>query len=248
MRAFLRHKLLIVATAVAVAALAGGAYAATQTGGTSRQAFLNDVAKRLNVSPSQLNSALRGALIDRLNAAVKAGMLTQAQAKMLEQRIQQGAPLPFFGPPGLAPRAQALHGFMVPFGPRTVRGGLGTASTYLGLSTTQLLKDLSSGKSLAQIATSRGKSVTGLENALSAELKSSLDRALAADRITKAQEQRLLNRLSSRISRLVNRAPGRPALRFVPFGPANGYGPPPPTFGAAPPAGNFAPGQIPPAA
>ena len=56
-----------------------------------RQAFLNDVAKRLNVTPAQLNSALKGAAIDQLDAAVKAGKLTQAQANALKQRIQQGA-------------------------------------------------------------------------------------------------------------------------------------------------------------
>ena len=80
MHRILRHKLLAGGAAAAVLALGGGAYAATQSGSNPRQAFLNDVAKRLNVSPSQLNSALKGAFTDRLNAAVKAGMLTQAQA------------------------------------------------------------------------------------------------------------------------------------------------------------------------
>src|SRR5437763_15123830 len=97
MHRILKHKLLVGVTTVALVALGGGAYAATQAGTNQRQAFLSDVAKRLNVSPSQLDSALKGAFTDRLNAAVKAGMLTQAQANQSEKRIQNGKGVPFFG-------------------------------------------------------------------------------------------------------------------------------------------------------
>src|SRR5579859_5135815 len=94
----LKSRLVIGATAVAVAAFAGGAYAATQTNSNPRQAFLNDVAKRLNVSPQMLRSALRGAQLDQLKAAVAAGKLTQAQANAIEKRLQRGGPFPFGGP------------------------------------------------------------------------------------------------------------------------------------------------------
>ena len=74
-----------------MAAFAGGAYAATQSSGpNTRQAFLNDVAKRLHVSPQQLSSALNGATTDQLQAEVKAGQITQAQANALEQRLKNG--------------------------------------------------------------------------------------------------------------------------------------------------------------
>ena len=70
----LRGKLVIGLAALAVAAFAGGAYAATQTSGpNTREAFLNDVAKRLHVTPQQLTAALNGASIDQLQAEVKAG-------------------------------------------------------------------------------------------------------------------------------------------------------------------------------
>ena len=49
MQMLLRHKLLIAAAAVIAAASAGGAYAATQTATNPKQAFVNDVAKRLQV-------------------------------------------------------------------------------------------------------------------------------------------------------------------------------------------------------
>src|SRR5919201_3203264 len=102
----LRRRVAIGATGLAVAAAAtGGAYAATSGSGTSdRQAFLNDVAKRLHVSSSDLKSAIKGALFDRLDADVKAGRLTQAQADAIKKRIQQRGGVPFFaGPRGPGP-------------------------------------------------------------------------------------------------------------------------------------------------
>src|SRR5437879_4271041 len=109
MHRILKHKLLAGATVAAVVALGGGAYAATHSGTSQRQAFLNDVAKRLNVSPSQLSSALKGAYIDRLNAAVKSGILTQAQANAIEKRIQDRNGVPFLGQ-GFGDRG-FFHGF-----------------------------------------------------------------------------------------------------------------------------------------
>jgi hypothetical protein len=109
--------------ALAVVALAGGAYAATQNSGpSSRQAFLADVAKRLHVTPQELSSALSGAYTDQLQAEVTAGRLTQAQANALEQRLKSSgaAALPF-GLPGTAP-FQGPRGFGRGFGPGGVPG------------------------------------------------------------------------------------------------------------------------------
>jgi ribosomal protein S20 len=303
MRAIFKHKFLITATALAVAAFAGGAYAATQSRTGSRQAFLNDVAKRLNVTPQQLSAALKAASLDRLDAAVKAGVLTQAQADRIRQRIQQGGTAPLlFGPgelapggvgqapgrpglapdgapgiapggapgiapdgapglapnrgPGLAPNGPVGPGGLAPRG--LLRGSrrfgshapLAAAAEYLGLTDAQLLSDLGSGKSLAQVAKTRGKSVAGLEQTMVAAIKSRLDQAVSAGQITKAQEQKVLSRLAARINRRVNRAgmrdvrpardagypgppPGSPA-------PPAGYPAPPPGY-AAPPPGSPAP-------
>jgi len=205
---------------VAAAALAGGAYAATQGAPSSRQAFLNDVAQRLHVTPAQLQAAIKGAVLDRLSAAVKAGKLTRAQADAIAQRIQSGAgPGAFF----LAPRG----GFF--FRPRLGEraGPLGAAAKYLGLTRTRLLSELRSGRSLAQVARAEGKTTSGLEQAITAEIKSRLDSRVASGEITKSQEQQILSRLTQRLSDLVT-APPRPP------GGALGV---PPGPGAPPPAG-----------
>ena len=233
MRLNLNRKVAIGAVALAACAFAGGAYAAGTTGGSSpRQAFLNDAAHRLGVTPQHLKDALGGALQDQLSAAVKAGKLTQAQANAIEQRFRQsgGLPLPL-GPPG------GHHGGLR-FGAK--RGPLGAAASYLGLSVPQLLDQLRSGKTLAQVASSKGKSATGLENAIVSDERARLDKARTAGRITAAQEQQMLSRLQDRVKALVtgtglhrfgHRLPhppnGAPGGAAVPAPAPGGFGPPP---------------------
>jgi AraC-like DNA-binding protein len=204
MRSTLKRKLAVGATATAAAAFAGGAYAATQSGTSSRQALLNDIAKRLNVSPRQLKSAMEGAFDDQLQAAVSAGKITHAQANAIKQRAQQQG-VPQFGLGG-------LHRFGGPglFGnparqPLRAGGRLSAAAKYLGLTETQLFNQLTSGKSLAQIASARGKSKSGLTDAMAGAVKARLEKAVAAQMLTSAQEQKVLARLPSILGKEVNR-------------------------------------------
>ncbi len=124
----LKHKLALLIIPILVVAGAAGAYAATQSSaGTSQQAFLNDVARRLHVTPQQLKNALAGAYSDQLSAAVAAGRLTKAQASAIERQLKRTGAIPlgggfgfgagrgFAGPnarfrPGLAPRPGAKSG------------------------------------------------------------------------------------------------------------------------------------------
>jgi hypothetical protein len=218
-----RRKLMIVGAALAAGAVAGGAYAATSDT-APRQAFLSDAAKRLHVTPQQLQSALDGAVLDQLQAAVKAGKLTPSQAKELERRMREHRfpPLPFF--PGR-------------FHPMMGAGFLSTAARYIGIGESQLLAQLQAGKSLAQVARAHGKSATGLQNAMVAGLRTKLDIARASGRITSSEERRLLSRMETVIGRLVERSRFRehfrPHLLAPPrFGPPavpmpGGFGPPP---------------------
>ncbi len=236
----LKRQLVIGLAALAVVAFAGGAYAATQSSTpTTRQAFLNDVAKRLHVTPQQLTAALNGATLDQVQAAVKAGKLTQAQANQLKQRLQQkgaAGPIPFglgLGPrfalpggpggPGKPGRPGVPWGLGIPGRPGGFGGHFGApfelqaASSYLGLTIPQLFQQLTSGKSLAQIATSKGKTVSGLEQAMTSAVKTRLDKLVANKVLTAAQENTILSRLSSRLSQAVNQKGlplERPGFRF----------------------------------
>ncbi len=207
-RRVFRRRFVIAGAVLAFAAAGGGAYAATQTSGNPQSAFFNDVAHRLGVSSQRLTSALRGASIDQLNAAVKAGRLTQAQANAIKRRIEQSAGVPFGGPGFFGPGPRGFgpppFGGPVLFGPG---GPFAAAASYLGLSLPQFLSELRSGHSPAQIAKAKGKSVVGLEQAITRTVKSRLDQAVSAGRLSKPQEQKILSLLSSRLSTLVNRTP-----------------------------------------
>lgn len=94
--------------------------------------------------------------------------------------------------------------------------GPAVIASYLGLTPAQLREQLKAGKTLAQIAVTQGKSVSGLEDAIYADVQAHLDQAVANGRMTKAQEQAILTRLKARLDDLVNRSLpkiGRPGVK-----------------------------------
>jgi hypothetical protein len=97
-------------------------------------------------------------------------------------------------------------------GPRMAVKGVGggpfgeAAAAYLGLTPAELRAQIESGKTLAQVAADQGKSVDGLESAILAGAKARLDDAVAAGKITAAQEQQMLDRLAAHIDDLINGA------------------------------------------
>jgi hypothetical protein len=84
---------------------------------------------------------------------------------------------------------------------------LGAAVTaYLGITPAQLRIELRAGKSLAQIAVAHGKTAAGLKAAILAKVKARLDQAVSSKRLTAAQEQMVLDRLSAHLDQLLDRA------------------------------------------
>jgi hypothetical protein len=61
------------------------------------QAVIDDAAERLGVEPSELSDALKEALKSRVDAAVDAGRLTEAQGEALKERIDEGQTPLLFG-------------------------------------------------------------------------------------------------------------------------------------------------------
>ena len=180
------------ALAAALAIGAGAAVAGGALGlGNDQQAFLNDAAKRLNVTPAELKAALKGARDDQIDAAVAAGTITKEQGEAMKQRSAQG---------GLPPFGGGHHGGFGHHGPPS----LAAAATYLGLTEAALRTELQSGKTLAEIAKAKGKSVDGLEKAIAAEAKAKLDAAVKAGKLTQAQADELQSRLTEHLDDLVN--------------------------------------------
>jgi lambda repressor-like predicted transcriptional regulator len=81
---------------------------------------------------------------------------------------------------------------------------LRAAAQYLQLDRATLAKDLRSGQTLAQLANARGKSVNGLEAAMVAAVRTKLDAAVSAGRLTSTREQQVLARVQDVVNRLVN--------------------------------------------
>jgi hypothetical protein len=110
------------------------------------------------------------------------------------------------------------------FGSRADNAGsmADTAASYLGLTRDQLVQQLQSGKSLAQVAAAQGKSVDGLIDALVAAATADLDKRVADGTLTAAQRDTIASQLRTRITAFVNGTGGRPG--FGAGGPGFGAG------------------------
>ncbi len=82
--------------------------------------------------------------------------------------------------------------------------GAAAIATYLGLTSDQLRADLGNGQTLAQLATAQGKTVSGLESAILADVKTRLDTAVADGKLTAAEEATRLANLQAHVADLVN--------------------------------------------
>ena len=202
--------------AAALVAVVGSAGAIAATGALSpqeeSQAVVDDVAERLGVESSELGDAIKAALKARVDAAVDAGRLTEAQAAELKERIDSDE-VPLFG----LGRGGPGHGHFGHF------GGLDAAASYLGVTEEALRTELAEGQTLAEVAEAEGKSVDGLVDALVAAAKEDLQQAVDDGRLTDAQRDDIVATLESRITAKVNGERG-----FGRGGPGFGFGPPPP--------------------
>ena len=231
---FAKRKLAIGAAGLAVLAGTGGAYAATQSGpttakppdlATEQKAFLDDLAKRLNVTPDKLTEAIKGAASDRIDAAVAAGKLTKEQGDAVKKRLENANGLPLFG------LRAGLHGGPGgPGGPGLLRFAFGNgkslsaAATFLGLSDADLRTQLRDGKSLADIAKAKGKTTADLKAAMKTAITSELDQAVKDNKLTADQRTQLLSGIDARLDDLISNTPpaggprfgGRPGFGFGP--------------------------------
>jgi hypothetical protein len=94
------------------------------------------------------------------------------------------------------------------------------AAAYLGISPlSTLTSDLNGGKTLAQEATAKGKTASGLVDAIVAAQKTVLDNEKAAGWITDAQETALLGVFTDQVTNLVNNGPPVPPAAKTATGP-----------------------------
>jgi hypothetical protein len=227
-----RTTIAVAASALAVAAGTGGALAAAGSGGSSQDGpgvgvvvgpgggpaaiadylglteselqaqleagkSLAQIASAQGKSVSGLEDVIVSDAKTHLDEAVASGKLTAAQEETMLAELKShvdeivnatGGP----GGPGLRVAVGPAFG--------------DAAATYLGLTPSELRAQIEGGKTLAQVAAAQGKSVAGLEAAILAGARQELDRAVAAGKLTAAQEQEMLSRLQSHLDDIVNNA------------------------------------------
>lgn len=204
-----RRTLVIGAVALAVMVGAGAAISATKVFDPKgeQEAFQAAVADKLGVTKAELEDAYKEAALERLDAAVAAGRITEAEAAAIRERIESGdfpGPLAFGFGFGAHVHGPGMH--------------LSGAADYLGLTEAELHERLRDGQSLAEIARAEGKSVDGLKQALLAGAKEKLDEAVQDGRFTAEQRDEMLEKLEASIDDIVNgTAPPGP-------GPGPGFG------------------------
>ena len=202
----LKRKVVVGGVVALAVAVTGGAYAATRetTPRQESQAVINDAARQLGVQPAQLSSALRKALANRVDAAVADGRITKAEGDALKARINSGD-FPLFGG-----RDHERHHFGR--GPMFHLHSLEAAASYLGLTQAQLRTQLNGGKTLAEVARDRDKSVDGLVDALVEAQNAKLDQAVKDGRLTQAQANEIKQGQRERIADFVTN--GQLRFRF----------------------------------
>ena len=116
------------------------------------------------------------------------------------------------------PASVEARGFGFGFG--FAGGVLQAASGYLGVPVSTLMTDLRSGRSLADVAgATSGKSEDGLVDALVASVKSQLDKAVSAGKLSADQESKLEANLQQRMKSFVEaKPPAAPAMHPRGFG------------------------------
>jgi polyhydroxyalkanoate synthesis regulator phasin len=204
-----RRRWLATGAAGLAAVLGGGAALAASGPSDSPSDFIGDVAQRLGISKDKLENAIDDATIARIDAAVADGKLTKEQGEELKKRVRSGdgpVILPGFGgpdfrgpelgigPPGIGPHEKGFFGGF---------DLMEKAADYLGVDAADLRKELSDGKSLADVAKDKGKSVNGLKQSLRDSIRGSADKAVEDGKLTKEQADRIVKGLSAGVDDLV---------------------------------------------
>jgi hypothetical protein len=195
-----RRHIALAAALVAVATLAFGAGAAS----AADTPTLGDaVAARLGITGDQLRTSFKAELNSRIDAAVAAGKLTPEQGAKLKERVANAKGLGIGARRAFTQKHKALVARIV----RVNR--LHLAAKYLGMTPKEIRTARQDGQSLAQIATSKGKSVDGLVAAIVAPAKARAAKAVSNGRLTQQRADELIARLTERAQALVQRVPAK---------------------------------------
>lgn len=188
----------LIAGAIGLAALGFGVVGvqaatspAPSTGKNYAQVFVDKLAGILGLSSPQVQNDLKQAELQTIQQMVTDGVITQAQADAMKQRVNSGQnfALPRFG----GTRGYGNRGLMNQV--RTAE--LDAVAKALSMTTTDLKAQLGAGKSLSNLETAKGVSDATVKAAAKQAAKGVLDSAVRAGTITQAQEDKVLQGIDS---------------------------------------------------
>jgi propanediol dehydratase small subunit len=149
--------------------------------------FVNHLASNLGKKPDQVKKAITDSLDQTLADAVKAGDLTQQQADAIKAKRN-----------GKQVCAGALAGIgRGERGAAKAHAGLAEYAKALGISPQELKQDLAAGKTVKDVAASKGMDEATFHNNLVNAVKSDLDPKVASGKLTQQQEDNILARLKT---------------------------------------------------
>ena len=165
------------------------------------QQYLQDLANRLGVSVSALQQDKLGAAEDVLAQLVKDGKLTQNQYNQIKQRLQSHQACTGTGKAlwGRGVTLQSLKQYLPDVATQVAQG--------LHMTSTQLVSQLQSGKSLSQIATAQGVSSSQLQTIVTNAIQSAVNKAVSEGNLTQQQATNIMQMLQKHpnaLNRLLN--------------------------------------------
>ncbi len=164
--------------------------------------YLEVLADNLGITVEELEGALMQSQIDLVNEKVADGTITPEEGAEIIERIEsgEGRLFPPFGGgrhDGQRDNFHRLYGMIV-----------GNSAEVLGMELDELKEQLHSGHSLADIATAQGVDVERFKADLLTAIAADLDEKVAEGAITQEMANRILEKITESIDRIVEKVPG----------------------------------------
>ncbi|MCH7485154.1 MAG: hypothetical protein IIA90_08435 [Chloroflexi bacterium] len=195
----------LAALAVGIVAVAGAGAQESTPEDRPADHYLELLADNLGITVEELEGALSQSHIDLVNEKVADGTITEEEAAEIIERIESGEGR-LFPPFGGGQRGghhgnfHRLYGLVVE-----------NSAEVLGMEVDALKEELHAGNSLADVATAQGVDVEQFKVDLLAAIAADLDEKVADGSITQEMADRILDKITESIDRIVEKAPGEGA-------------------------------------
>ena len=168
---------------------------------------LNDVVTAKKLDQAKFSQDLQVAFAQNLDKAVLNGILTQEKADAIKAKLPQLTEKMLSHKGGEKPDKRGGKGFHSKAGGLWFKGINDQVQTLLGLDPAALKAELKSGKSLAEIAQSKGIAQADLEAKVQAAIEANLDQAVKDGKLTADQAAKLKANLPAKVKAMVTRTP-----------------------------------------